>query len=132
MPTPVLAVEPAGEAPATGPAVPALIDGTPPPESFVVHGIIRFSPSVGRAFHVASDGVRQVCGVHDPDDGTPLFLSHGQQTLVYDWANTRVVRVPASRRNVSYGPSIDGDFLGIVAPGALDSDLVLISRLASG
>jgi hypothetical protein len=96
---PALAVR-AAEPSATRPTVPALIVGTPPPKSFVVNGIIRFSPTGGMAFHVATDGVRQVCAAYDPADGTPLFLSDGWQTLVYDLANSRVVRVSASRGNV--------------------------------
>lgn len=96
---PVLAIF-AGEPPAPRPTVPALVVGTLPPKSFVVNGMVRSSVTGGMAFYVATDGVRQVCAVYDPSDGTPLFLSDGRQTLVYDLANSRVVRVPTSRGNV--------------------------------
>jgi hypothetical protein len=95
----VRADAPAG-APAAKPTVPALVVGTPPPKSFVARGIFRFSAAGGVAFHVATEGGRQVCAVYDPADGTPLLLSDGQQTLVYDLANSRIVRVPTSRGNV--------------------------------
>jgi hypothetical protein len=83
--------------PATLPPVPALVVGDTPPERFVVDGVARFSKAGGLAFRVATDGTRQLCAVYDPADGTPLFLSDGQQTLIYDLANTRVVLVPHSR-----------------------------------
>jgi hypothetical protein len=83
--------------PAAKPTVPALTAGARPPNSFEVTGIFRFSPSGGLAFRVAGDGARQLCAVYDPGDGTPLFLSDGRETLVYDLANDRVVRVPTSR-----------------------------------
>jgi hypothetical protein len=96
----LIAVNALAALPATKPAVPALIVGTPPPKSFVVDGVFRFSGSGGLAFHVATDGERQVCAVYDPTDGTPLFISDGHWTLVYDLSNPRVVRVPNSRGNV--------------------------------
>jgi hypothetical protein len=89
-----------GAAPATRPSVPALIvGGDALPRSFLVEGILR-SQSGGLAFQVATDGRRERTAVYDPADGTPLFLSDGQQTLVYDVAKNRVVRVAVSRGNV--------------------------------
>lgn len=88
-------------APPTRPvSLPALIVGSLPPQSFVVAGIVRLSKSASLAFRVATDGRRQLCVLYDPADGTPLFLSDGGQTLVYDLANARVVRLPNSRANV--------------------------------
>jgi hypothetical protein len=98
--TPVSAIARAAPPPATRPTVPPLIVGAQPPKSFVVTGVARLSPEGGMAFRVATDGVRQVCALYDPADGTPMFLSDGQQTLVYDLANSRVVRVPVSRGNI--------------------------------
>ena len=84
-------------APATQPAVPPLVVGSPPPASFVVEGCQRFSKDAGLGFRVAADGETQFCAVYDAADGTPLFLSDGTQTLVYDLGNDRVVRVSSSR-----------------------------------
>lgn len=93
--------EPAAAAAAEAkPKVPALVVGTAPPASFVVEGVMRPAATVGMGFRVAADGGRQVCALYDPIDGTPLFLSDGQQTLVYDLVNTRIVRLPISRGNV--------------------------------
>jgi hypothetical protein len=83
-------------APATAPSIPPLVVGQAAPKSFVVHGAIRLARSAALGFHVATDGTKQRCAVFD-SDGTPLFLSDGQQTLVYDLANARIVRVPISR-----------------------------------
>lgn len=86
------------EQPATRPTIPALTVGAPPPRSFMARGFVRLAADgEGLAFHVATDGHKQVCALYDPADGTPLFLSDGQQTLVYDLANTRVILVPVSR-----------------------------------
>ena len=93
----LLTVFAAAAAPATKPAIPALIVGTAPPKSFIANGICRFSAGAGLGFHVAWDGSRQVCALYDASDGTPLFLSDGGQTLVYDLTNSRIVRVPVSR-----------------------------------
>lgn len=94
---PAPALAPAA-APSTRPTVPALVVGATPPKSFVVDGIYRWSAAAaGVAFHVATDGERQLCIVYDAADGTPLFLSDGQQTLVYDLANSRVARIDVSR-----------------------------------
>jgi hypothetical protein len=86
--------------PTSRPVIPALIVGTPPPKSFIVEGILRSSATTGWAFRVATDGQRQLVALYDSADGTPIFLSDGQQTLIYDLANSRVVRVPSSRGNV--------------------------------
>ena len=99
--TVVMAAIGVAAAPPTRPvSVPALIVGSLPPQSFVVGGIVRFSKSAGLAFRVATDSRRQLCVLYDSADGTPLFLSDGGQTLVYDLANARVVRLPNSRANV--------------------------------
>ncbi|HEV7300493.1 MAG TPA: hypothetical protein VGN72_14085 [Tepidisphaeraceae bacterium] len=95
-----VAVAEAADPPATRPAVPALIVGQASPRSFIVDGRLRFSANGGLAFRVAAEGERQFCAVYDPADGTPLILSDGQQTLVYDLENSRVVRVPNSRGTV--------------------------------
>lgn len=87
-------------APSTKPAVPALIVGAGSPKSFIVNGITRLSRAGGVAFYVATDGRRQLCAAYDSIDGTPLFISDGQQTLVYDLARSRIVRVPSSRGHV--------------------------------
>lgn len=79
------------------PKVPARVVGKPPPRSFIVQGVMRTSSAGGLAFRVAAEGERQFCAVYDPAEGTPIFLSDGWQTLVYDLANSRVVRVPISR-----------------------------------
>lgn len=85
------------EPPTTRPSVPPLIVEGGPPNVFMVRGIMRSNPNGGLGFYVATDGKRQVCALYDATDGTPLFLSDGQQTLVYDLDNLRVVRVPDSR-----------------------------------
>jgi hypothetical protein len=82
-------------------AVQALVVGKGPPTSFVVEGIVRPSIDGGLAFRVATDGQKQVCALYDPWDGTPMFLSDGQQTLIYDLENSRVVRLPISRGTVN-------------------------------
>jgi len=79
--------------PATAPVIPALIAGSSDSPSFVADGILRFTDGA-LAFHVASDGKKQFCAVFDPADGTPIFLSDGDQVLVYDLTNSRIVRVP--------------------------------------
>jgi hypothetical protein len=87
----------AADAPAAKPAVPALLIGDTPPRTFIVRGITRFTATEGFAYYIASDGKRQVCALYDPADGTPIFLSDGQQSLIYDLANDRIVRLPSSR-----------------------------------
>jgi hypothetical protein len=77
------------------PVAPALVARSSPP--FAVTGLVRFTHSAGVAFRVATDGKRQLCTLYDPSDGTALFLSDGQQTLVYDLPCSRTVRVPNSR-----------------------------------
>jgi hypothetical protein len=86
--------------PATAPVVPALITDSSGSPSFIADGILRFSGSGALAFHIASDGKRQLCAVFDPADGTPVFLSDGDQVLVYDLGNSRIVRVPQARAYV--------------------------------
>ena len=85
-------------APPDIPDVPALVaDGSTAPRSFVVNGVVRSAAKQGVAFRFATDGARQFCSLYDPTDGTPLFLSDGWQTLVYDLPGGRVVRVPNCR-----------------------------------
>jgi hypothetical protein len=94
---PAAALDARAAAPTTSPAIPPLVVGERAPGSFVVEGIFRFSKTGGLAFRVAAEGEKQFCALYDPADGTPLFLSDGQQTLVYDLANSRIVRVAQSR-----------------------------------
>jgi hypothetical protein len=79
------------------PEIPALVLDSPPPNSFVVDGVFRFSPRRELGFHVATDGNKQVCVVYDRSDGTPLFFCDGARTLVYDLANGRIALAPGSR-----------------------------------
>jgi hypothetical protein len=90
------------EADAKPPAVPPLVVGAPPPgpQAFVVTGVVRSSAQKGVGFHVATDGKRELCVLYDAADGTPMFVSDGQQTLVYDLAENRILRVPVCRGNV--------------------------------
>ena len=87
--------------PANPPTIPALSSDAARP--FVVDGVCRLTAADGFGFHVASDGTKQLCAVFDPHDGTPLYLSDGQQTLLYDLSGNRVVRVPTSRAYVIIG-----------------------------
>ncbi|MGH7179683.1 MAG: hypothetical protein ACREJC_20070, partial [Tepidisphaeraceae bacterium] len=88
----------AGNPPTNIPDIPPLSsDGDGP---FVVDGVCRVAATDGFAFHFATNGARQLCVIFDPHDGTPLYLSDGQQTLLYDLSGNRVVRVPTSRANV--------------------------------
>jgi hypothetical protein len=89
------------DAPSTLPAlpdVPALNsdDG----RAFVVDGATRMTAADGFGFRFATDGARQLCVIFDAQDGTPLYLSDGQQTLVYDLGDNLIVRLPASRAYV--------------------------------
>src|SRR5687767_2925916 len=87
--------------PAKSPDIPALIVGSEQaPKSFVVDGVMRFSADAGLAFHVATDNAKQRCAVYDPSDGIPILLSDRQQTLLYDLAKGRIVRLTSSRANV--------------------------------
>src|SRR5262245_36258412 len=88
----------AGAAPATLPAIPAL--NADDRRTFVVDGVCRLTAEDGFGFHFATDGTREVCTIFDPHVGTPLYLSDGQQTLVYDLPGNRIVRVPNSRAYV--------------------------------
>jgi len=91
---------PGATAPDSVPDVPALVVDSPPPNSFVVDGVFRFSPRRELGFHVATDGAKQVCVVYDRSDGTPLYFSDGARTLVYDLPSGRVDLVPDSRAYV--------------------------------
>jgi hypothetical protein len=84
------------------PAVPALIVGAAPPapQSFVVTGFVRYSKEKGLGFHVASDGKRERCVLYDASDGTPMFISNGHETLLYDLAENRILQVPTCRGNM--------------------------------
>lgn len=79
------------------PVVPPLVVGGEQPRSFIISGAMRSAGTAGIGFHIATDGQRELTAVYDLTDGTPLYLSDGSQTLVYDVANSRLVRVPTSR-----------------------------------
>ena len=87
----------AADAPATPPTVPALLTSKDGTVNFTIDGVIRMTPNAGWAFHVARDGERQVCAIIDVNDGTPIYLSDGSQTLIYDIVKERVVLLPHSR-----------------------------------
>src|ERR1051326_5512792 len=89
--------------PSTLPTIPALLADSQPLRPFIVDGVIRTSSSDGFGFHFATDGARELCAIFDAHDGTPIYLSDGQQTLVYDLSNERVVRVPTCRADVKIG-----------------------------
>jgi hypothetical protein len=95
---PVRADEPA----AKPPSVPPLIVGAEPPapQSFVADGVVRSSAEKGLGFHVASQPNREVCALYDATDGTPMLFSDGHQTLIYDLAENRILRVPTCRGSV--------------------------------
>lgn len=82
------------------PTIPALVVGGAETERFVVEGVLRSSRRRGLGFRVAADGRSQACAVYDISDGTPLFLSDGSQTLVYDLPTNQVILVPNSRATV--------------------------------
>src|SRR3954452_4816610 len=84
------------------PEVPALIVGAKPPmpQSFVVEGFSRSGADRGLGFRVATDAKRQICVLYDAADGTPLFLSDGEQTLIYDLVENRILQIPICRGNV--------------------------------
>jgi hypothetical protein len=94
----------AAPAASDSPVIPALIvrgdGGERGRDSFVVDGCMQLRTDAGLAFRVAADGGRQLCAVYDSSDGTPVFFSDGQQTLVYDVAKRRIVRLTISRANV--------------------------------
>ena len=87
-------------APGDLPAIPALSSDADSARPFVVNGVCRLTPDGGLGFHFATDGTRQLCAIFDSHDGTPLYLSDGQQTLLYDLSGNQIVRVPASRAYV--------------------------------
>ena len=87
----------AADAPTTRPTVPALLTNKDGTVNFVIDGVIRMAANAGWAFHVARDGERQVCAIVDVNDGTPIYLSDGSQTLIYDIVKERVVLLPHSR-----------------------------------
>ena len=84
------------------PAIPPLVVGAPPPapQSFVVSGFVRYSAEKGLGFQIGVDGKRERCVLYDASDGTPLFISDGHETLIYDLAENRILRVPTCRGNV--------------------------------
>jgi hypothetical protein len=90
------------EPPAKTPVIPALIVGAPAPasQSFVVDGVARPAAESGLAFHVARDGDRQLCTVYDAADGTPILLSDGRTTLIYDLVGDRIIPVAPATANV--------------------------------
>ena len=87
----------AADLPTTRRALPALILGAAPTESFLVEGVERDAVPGGIGFHIATDRLKQVCAVYDVADGTPLFMSDGKQTLIYDLPNRRIVIAARSR-----------------------------------
>lgn len=82
------------------PAVPALVIGQRSPAAFVVDGTLRVAKRGAIAFRVVTDGDRQLCAVDDPADGTPLVLSDGEQTLLYELDGDRVLLMPNCRAYV--------------------------------
>src|SRR5215510_5107699 len=80
--------------PTTKPDLPPLIVGASPRKSFVVDGVLRFSATTGLAFHVATDGTREMTALYDAIDGTPLFISDGHRSLIYDLAEERLLFAP--------------------------------------
>src|SRR5262249_17811199 len=89
------------EEPATRPSVPALLASSEGTVDFVADGELQTQPRIGWAFHVAKRGDKQVCAVFDLTDGTPIFLSDGSQTIVYDIYNNRAAGYDSSRAKVT-------------------------------
>ena len=86
--------------PATGPtplSIPPLVIAGEQSRSFVVSGLFRPRQDGVIGFRVAAQGDRQVCVLFDAADGTPMLLCNEHESLVYDLANSRIVRVPRSR-----------------------------------
>ncbi len=83
-----------------GPNIPALIVGGNQPQSFIVEGVTRFSKQSALGFYEATDGQKQVCAVYDSSDNTPLILSDGRETLIYDLSENRIVCLPRSTAHV--------------------------------
>jgi hypothetical protein len=73
-------------------AIPALVVGAKSPVPFAVHGRFFTDTGKGLAFQIATDGKKQRCIFYDPADGTPIFISDGEQSLIYDLETMRVVR----------------------------------------
>lgn len=73
-------------------SIPALVVGAEYPKSFMAHGRLFTDNGKGLAFQITADGKKQRCIFYDPKDGTPIFISDGEQVLIYDLENTRLVR----------------------------------------
>ena len=94
--------EPAPAAAEQPPVIPGLVVGATPaqPKSFVVDGVLRSNAGAGMLFRLAQDDTRQLTVLSDLRDGTPIMLSDGRQTIVYDIAGDQLVLVPFSRAYV--------------------------------
>jgi hypothetical protein len=99
----------AADGPSTLPSIPALIEGSKDSPAFVVDGVIRDSADQGLGFHFATDGKKRICALFDAVDSTPIYLSDGDQTLIYDLSNSRIIRAPTSKASVDvdWNPKAD-------------------------
>jgi hypothetical protein len=99
----------AADGPSTLPSIPALIEGSKDSPAFVVDGVIRESADQGLGFHFAADGKKRICALFDPADSTPIYLSDGDQTLIYDLSNSRIICAPTSKAcvTVDWNPKAD-------------------------
>lgn len=57
---------------------------------------------MGVGFEVAFEPGRERCVVFDVADGTPLFISNGDQVLIYDLFDNRIVLLPHARGFVHF------------------------------
>jgi hypothetical protein len=93
----------AADPPATRPSIPLLRSDAKAGVPFIVDGIVRTTATDGYGFHFATDGAHSFVSLFDPHDGTPLYLSDGQQTLIYELSDQRIVRIPNSAAIVMIG-----------------------------
>jgi hypothetical protein len=86
------------------PSIPPLVvGGGEGPQSFTVEGVFFPSTGPGLGFRIATDGTRHFCVLFDCADGTPILLSDGEQSLLYDLANNRVVQLSSCPSFVRVG-----------------------------
>ncbi len=64
--------------------------------SFVVESYVIDPNKRGLAYRVATDGQKHLFSIFDAVDNVPIFISNGDETLIYDLAQDQVTLVPKS------------------------------------
>ena len=92
--------------------------------SFVVESFMIGANKRGIAMRVATDGKKHLFTIFDAVDNVPIFISNGNETLIYDLAQDQVTLLPKScfGFNLSYMPEEKAFSFQLACKAAKDAD----------